>query len=103
MRSDKPKFRGRSAPVINLELSWHQAAGAAAGLAVAAIALRAAGKPRLTKVAVATRETALALGLFTLWQYAGSFSVMGPGGALGRARWIWLFERSVRLPSETAI
>ncbi|HUB41700.1 MAG TPA: phosphatase PAP2 family protein [Streptosporangiaceae bacterium] len=96
--------------MINLELDWRQATEVAAGLGVAAIALGAvgqrrlaAGKPRLAKAAVAVRETALALGLFALWQYAGSFAVMGPGGALGRSRWIWNFERAVRLPSETAI
>jgi PAP2 superfamily len=89
--------------VIDLELSWQQAAGAAAGLAVATLALRAPGKPKLTSAAVFTRETALVLGLFALWQYAGSFAVMGPGGALGRARWIWRFERAVHLPSEAAI
>jgi len=96
--------------VINLELGWKQAAEVAAGLGVAAVALRAVGKPRLaagkqrlTKTAVATQEAALALGLFALWQYAGSFAVMGPGGALGRSRWIWNFERAVYLPSETAI
>jgi hypothetical protein len=43
------------------------------------------------------------IGLFALWQYAGSFSLMGPGGALSRARWIWHFERAIHLPSETAI
>ena len=96
--------------MINLELDWRQAAEAAAGLGVTATVVWAAGqrrlpagKPRLAKAAVATRETALALGLFALWQYAGSFAVMGPGGALGRSRWIWNFERAVRLPSETTI
>jgi len=89
--------------VIHLELSWEQAAGAAAGLAVATVALRAARKPRLASVAVFTQETALVIALFALWQYAGSFSVMGPGGALSRARWIWNFERAIHLPSETAI
>jgi hypothetical protein len=89
--------------VIHLELSWQQAAGAAAGLAFATVALRAARKPRLASAAVFTQETALVIGLFALWQYAGSFSVMGPGGALSRARWIWHFERAVHLPSETAI
>jgi PAP2 superfamily len=89
--------------VIHLELSWQQAAGAAAGLAIATVALRAARKPRLASAAVFTQETALVIGLFALWQYAGSFSVMGPGGALSRARWIWHFERAVHLPSETAI
>jgi hypothetical protein len=89
--------------VIHLELSWQQAAGAAAGLAIATVALRAARKPRLASVAIFTQETALVIGLFALWQYAGSFSVMGPGGAIGRARWIWHVERVIRLPSETAI
>ena len=63
----------------------------------------AAGRPRLVKAAVATREAALALGLFALWQYAGSFALMGPSGALGRSRWIWNFERAIHLPSEAAI
>ncbi len=89
--------------MIHLELSWQQAAGAAAGLAVATVASRAARKPRLASVAVFTQETALVLGLFALWQYAGSFSVMGPAGAIGRGRWIWHVERVIQLPSETAI
>jgi len=89
--------------VINLELDWRQAAEASAGLGVAALALAAAGQPRLSRIAVFAREAALALGLFALWQYAGSFAVMGPGGALGRSRWIWRFERAIHLPSETAI
>ena len=89
--------------MIDLELSWRQAAGAAGGIAVATVALRAAGKPRLSSVAAFTQETALVLGLFALWQYAGSFSVMGPGGAIGRARWIWRFERTVHLPSEEVV
>jgi hypothetical protein len=89
--------------VIHFELTWQQAAGAAACLAVTSAALRAARKPRLTSVSVFTQETALVVGLFALWQYAGSFALMGPGGALGRARWIWHVERVVRMPSETAI
>ena len=47
-----------------------------------------------------SREAALVVGLFALWQFAGSFSVMGPYGALGRARWLWDAERTMRLPSE---
>ncbi len=89
--------------MIDLELSWRQAAAAAAGLAVATVGLRAARKPRLRSVAVFTQETALVVGLFALWQYAGSFSVVGPGGALRRSQWIWQFERAIHLPSETAI
>lgn len=89
--------------MIDLELSWRQAAGVAAGLAVATVALRAARKPRLTSVATVTQESALVLALFALWQLAGSFSVTGPDGALSRARWIWHFERVIDLPSETSL
>jgi hypothetical protein len=89
--------------VIHFELTWPQAAGAAACLAITTAALRASRKPRLTSVSLFTQETALVVGLFALWQYAGSFALMGPGGALGRARWIWHVERVVRMPSETAV
>jgi PAP2 superfamily len=89
--------------LINLELSWQEAAAVAAGVGVVSAALRRAGRPRLTSAAIFARESALVLGLFALWQYAGSFSVLGPGGALGRSRWIWRFERSIHLPSEAAI
>jgi hypothetical protein len=89
--------------VINLDLSWREAAEVAAGLAAVTVALRTSRKPRLAAAAVATREAALAVGLFALWQYAGSFSVLGRGGALARSRWIWHFERAIHLPSETTI
>jgi len=96
-------IRGGSARVINLELSWREAAAVAAGLGAVTVALRVTGKSRLVAAAVASREAALAVGLFALWQYAGSFAVLGPGGALGRSRWIWDFERAVHLPSETTV
>jgi hypothetical protein len=89
--------------VPNLELSWPQAAIVAGVLGVAAVALRLARRSRLTTVAVFTQETALVLGLFALWQFAGSFAVMGPDGALARGRWIWHLERVAHLPSETAV
>ena len=90
-----------AARVINLDLDWQQATGAAAGLAVATVLLRKARKPALTRTATATRESALVLALFALWQYAGSFTVVSQSGALARAGWIWRFERDVHLPSET--
>ena len=89
--------------MIHFELSWRQAAGAAACLALTSAALRAAHKPRLTPASLFTQETAFVVGLFALWQYAGSFALMGPGGALGRARWIWHVERVLKMPSETAV
>ena len=87
--------------MIDLELSWHQAVATAGVLAAGTVALRSSRRPRLVKVSVFTLEAAIVLGLFALWQYAGSYGVMGPGGALGRARWIWHAERVAHLPSET--
>jgi hypothetical protein len=89
--------------VIDLEMSWRQAAIVAAGLGVTSAALRLPGRPRLASVAGFLQESALVLGLFALWQYAGSFSFVGPQGAISRSQWIWNFERSARLPSETSV
>jgi hypothetical protein len=92
--------QGKATGVIDLALDWQQASEAAAGLAVVSLALRAAPRPLLTKIATAAFETGLILGLYALWQYAGSLSALGPDGAVSRARWIWHFERDLRLPSE---
>ena len=46
-------------------------------------------------------ESALLFVLYGLWQFAGSFTVMGTSGALPRARWLWDAERVLYLPSET--
>jgi PAP2 superfamily protein len=89
--------------MMNLELSWPEAAAAAGALGATTVGLRVSRRPRLAGAAVATQETALLFALFALWQFAGSFAVLGPGGALGRSRWIWHFERVIRLPSETAL
>jgi hypothetical protein len=48
-------------------------------------------------------ESALLFGLYGLWQFAGSFTVMGKSGALPRAQWLWDVERAFYLPSETAL
>src|ERR1700716_4168534 len=89
--------------MTKLEWSWQEAAIAACGLVVVTILLRLARRRRLTSAAMFTQETALVLVLFGLWQFAGSFSVMGPGGALGRGRWIWHLERVMHLPNETSV
>jgi hypothetical protein len=89
--------------VIDLELSWRQAAVAAGGLMVASVALRATRRERLAAAAVFTQESGLVLGLFALWQLAGSLANVSPDGALARSRWIWHAERTVHLPSETTI
>jgi hypothetical protein len=89
--------------MTNIELSWTQAAVVAGGLIIASAGLRMVPRSRLTGVAVFLQESALVLGLFALWQFAGSFTVMGPGGALARGRWIWHLERTLYLPSETSL
>jgi PAP2 superfamily len=87
----------------NLELSWQQAAILAGCLVVLTALLRLARRRRLTATAMFTQETAVVLALFALWQFAGTFSVMGPGGALGRGRWIWHLERLLHLPDEASL
>jgi PAP2 superfamily len=116
--------------MINLDLTWQQAAAGAATLAVGAAALlragrvmggaRGAGQPgdaetqhddlrpaatprRLRTAGAFVREAAVVVGLFALWQLAGSFSLMGPRGATDRARWLWHAERVLDLPSEAAL
>jgi hypothetical protein len=58
---------------------------------------------RLAMAAGIAQEAAILLALFALWQLAGSFSLIGPDGALARAQWIWHAERVVHLPSETEV
>jgi hypothetical protein len=58
---------------------------------------------RLAMAAGIAQEAAILLALFALWQLAGSFSLIGPDGALARAHWIWHAERAVHLPSETEV
>jgi hypothetical protein len=89
--------------MVNIELSWPAATVAAGALGVTAVGLRISRRPRLAGAAVVAQETALLFGLFALWQFAGSFAILGPGGALARSRWIWHFERVIQLPSETAL
>jgi len=48
-------------------------------------------------------EAGLLFGLYALWQFAGSFTVMGTSGAIPRARWLWQAERFLHMPSETAL
>jgi hypothetical protein len=89
--------------VPHLELSWPQAAVLAAVLAAAALVLIRTRRPRLAATGRFTGEAALLVGLFGLWQYAGSFSFLPSSGALPRAQWLWDAERWLHLPSETAL
>jgi hypothetical protein len=85
-------------------LSWQYALATAGCLAIAATAIRAG---RLSGGwiiwAGVARESALLFGLYALWQFAGSFTVMSSAGAVPRARWLWHAERVLHLPSETSL
>ena len=87
----------------HLELTWRQAALAAAVLAAVAAVLISTRRARVVAIGRFTRETALLAALFALWQYAGSFTFMSPDGGLPRGRWLWHAERWLHLPSETAL
>jgi hypothetical protein len=89
-------------------LSWQYALAAAGVLVLAAAAMRLAARPGGHARAWApwggvAWEAALLFGLYALWQFAGSFTVMGTSGAIPRARWLWRAERFVHLPSEAAV
>jgi PAP2 superfamily len=92
-------------------LSWQYALMAAGVLVLAAAAIRAfrrAAPPGGHARAWAlwggvAPEAALLFGLYALWQFAGSFTVMGTSGAIPRGRWLWQAERFLRLPRETAL
>jgi len=85
------------------EMSWQLAAIVAACLfAVAGLAWLPHRRP-LSRAVPFVREAGLVVGLFALWQYAGSFSVMGTEGAMPRAWWIWHTERAWHLPSEATV
>lgn len=92
-------------------LSWQYALAAACGLAAVAAVIRVArraGRPASRRVGWAlwggvAQEAALLFGLYALWQFAGSFTLMSAAGAVPRARWLWHAERVLRLPSETSV
>jgi len=105
-------------------LRWQPAAIIALGLAVLAVACaqaartrgargdhgdhgaRGAGGARRAWLAGTGRfsgEAALLFGLFALWQYAGSFSIMPSSGGLPRGWWLWHAERVLHLPDEAAV
>jgi PAP2 superfamily len=86
--------------VIDLELTWHESVVLGGVLAAGTVPLRLSRRPKLVALSTFTQETALILGLFALWQLAGSYGFMGPDGALSRGQWIWDLERTWHLPSE---
>jgi hypothetical protein len=92
-------------------LPWQYAMAAACGLFAVAAVIRAGRLAARTTGRSASWalwggvawESALLFLLYGLWQFAGSFTLMGTSGALPRARWLWDAERTLYLPSETAL
>lgn len=84
-------------------MSWRFAAVLATGFAFTGMLLRRRPGRQGTVAGPAAVEASLVLGLFALWQLAGSLAVMRTTGALSRAWDIWHVERRMHLPSEVAL
>ena len=98
-------------------LPWQYALAASCGLFIVAAAIRVGSRAGRTSgpatgpvtgpsaswalLGDIAWESSLLFVLYGLWQFAGSFTVMGTSGALPRARWLWDAERVIYLPSET--
>ena len=89
-------------------LSWQQAALLAFGCGLAGLLLGQAGH-RLAAwrwgahVGPFLREAGVVVGLYALWQLAGSLATGGYHRAIAHAWWIWDSERTLRLPSEVDV
>jgi hypothetical protein len=96
--------------MVNLMLSWRQAALVAGGLVVAGLLLVRAGRVRAGRdarswrwaghVGPFLREAGVVTALYALWQLAGNLAVGGYSVAVGHARWLWDTERTLGLPGE---
>ncbi len=87
----------------HLVLQWQPAAIIAACVAVLAVGCIRTRRARLVATGRFAGEAALLLGLFALWQFAGSFSILPSSGGLPRARWLWHAERVLHLPDEATV
>jgi hypothetical protein len=86
-------------------LPWKAALALAAALAIVpflvVIGLFARPRNRGVRYALSfARETAVVLGLYSLWQFAGTLSLLNVDGAVARGRWIFHFEHRLHLPEE---
>jgi len=89
-------------------LPWKAALALAAALAIVpflvVIGLFARPQGRGPRFAMSfARETAVVLGLYALWQYAGTLALLHVDGAINRGHWIYDFEHRWHLPSELTV
>lgn len=87
----------------HLQMSWQLATAVAGSMFAVAVLAWLPGRRTLAVAVPFLRESGLVVALYALWQYAGSFSVMGSDGAEARGQWIWRTERAWHLPSEAAV
>ncbi|HEY1278965.1 MAG TPA: phosphatase PAP2 family protein [Acidimicrobiales bacterium] len=84
-------------------LPWDVAAACSAGLGTVTVAARASRRPRAVAAAAFTWEAGIVLGLYAVWQWAGSLGRRNVDSALSRGEAIWNFEHWLHLPSEQSI
>ncbi len=85
----------------NLMWTWQEATVIAGVLAVGWGMLR--WRRTFLRTQPFLRESALIIGLYALWQFAGSLSGSGTYAAVGRGQSIWDVERSAHLLSEHTV
>jgi hypothetical protein len=86
-------------------LPWKAALALAAALAIVPVlvvfGLFARPRGRWARFLLSfARETAVVLGLYALWQFAGTLALLKVDGAIARARWIVHLEHDLHIPSE---
>ena len=86
-------------------LPWKAALALASALAIVpflvVIGLFARPRNRGVQYALSfARETAVVLGLYALWQFAGTLSLLQVNGAVARGRWIFRLEKHLHIPGE---
>ncbi|HEY1488054.1 MAG TPA: phosphatase PAP2 family protein [Micromonosporaceae bacterium] len=89
----------------NLMMSWQHGAELAAAFAVVGAGLRLGlrDSPRSRLASAFAIEASIIAALYTVWQLAGSLSIMGSSDALARGAWIDRFEHTLHLPSERSV
>ena len=82
-------------------LQWQWALVIAGVSLAVGLAWRSAGRLWQRNVAAFARELALVLVLYTIWITAGRLSVVRTDEGLRNGRWVYDFQRTIHLPSET--
>lgn len=86
-----------------MALTWQQGAALAVALLVVAVALQRATAARLQALAPFVSESFVIAVLYSLWQLAGTLSLLGTRGALERADGLVRIESDLHLPSEASV